>query len=39
MKALCAIWRAMKEYEHTTCIRFKKRTNEEAYVSLFRGGG
>ncbi|KAJ7393854.1 hypothetical protein OS493_003521 [Desmophyllum pertusum] len=39
MKALYAILRAMKEFEQKTCIRFKRRTNEDAYVSLFRGGG
>ena len=30
---------AMDDWSKTTCITFKKRTTETAYVSMFRGSG
>ena len=39
MKALFAIWLAMKEFERKTCIRFQKRKTENEYIWFYRGGG
>ena len=30
---------AMDDWSQTTCIKFKRRTSETAYVSMFRGSG
>ena len=38
-KAMAAINAAFADYKKNTCIAFKKRTNEQAYVSFFRGKG
>ena len=37
--AMAAINAAFADYKKNTCITFKKRTNEQAYVSFFKGGG
>lgn len=39
MKALFAIWLAMKEFERKTCIRFQKRKTENEYICFYRGVG
>lgn len=39
MKALFAIWLAMKELERKTCIRFQKRKTENEYIWFYRGVG
>ncbi|CAH3142038.1 unnamed protein product [Porites lobata] len=39
MKALFAIWLAMKEFERKTCIRFQKRKTENEYIWFYRGVG
>lgn len=38
-KAMKAIQEGFQEWSTKTCIRFKKRTNEAAYVSFFKGSG
>ncbi|KAJ7385144.1 Meprin A subunit beta [Desmophyllum pertusum] len=38
-RAMAVIQSAMREWEQKTCVRFKKRTTEKAYVSFFRGSG
>ncbi|XP_078371348.1 meprin A subunit beta-like [Oculina patagonica] len=38
-RAMNAIRSAMNEWEQKTCVRFKRRTTESAYVSFFRGSG
>ena len=38
-KALKAIGQGMTEWSSKTCIRFKKRTNETAYVNFKLGSG
>ena len=39
VKAVKAIREAMTEWSSKTCIRFKKRTNETAYVRFKLGSG
>ena len=38
-RAMAAINAGMAEWTQQTCIKFKKRTNEAAYVSFFKGSG
>ena len=36
---MAAINAGMAEWTQQTCIKFKKRTNEAAFVSFFKGSG
>jgi hypothetical protein len=38
-RAMARLNEAIAEYHQKTCIRFKKRTSEAAYVSVFKGSG
>ena len=38
-RAMAAINKAMELWRTQTCVRFKKRTNENAYVYIHIGSG
>ncbi|XP_065064979.1 zinc metalloproteinase nas-4-like [Rhopilema esculentum] len=38
-KAIAVINASLAEFEENTCLRFKRRTDESAYIYFYKGGG